>query len=168
MPRISSSRTGLDFANCRTPPSTFGRLPVSRDTSGLETAFSDTRAVPRSSLSTPALSANNRILLAEDEGPLLGILSYVLQMASYVLLRLRLPDIERPYRSPFGIPGAVVTIVIAVVTLLYQIQDTNFTKGVVWVIVWFVVAIIYFALVGRNKLILSPEEEFAMEHKAKR
>ncbi len=56
---------------------------------------------------------------------------------------------------------------IAVVTLLYQIQDPNFTKGVVWVIVWFVVAIIYFALVGRNKLILSPEEEFAMSHKSK-
>ena len=50
---------------------------------------------------------------------------------------------------------------------LYQIQDPNFTKGVVWVIVWFGVAIIYFALVGRNKLILSPEEEFAMSHKAK-
>ena len=64
-------------------------------------------------------------------------------------------------------PAAVVTIVIAVVTLLYQIQDPNFFKGVVWVIVWFVVAIIYFALVGRNKLILSPEEEFAMAHKAK-
>jgi ethanolamine permease len=53
------------------------------------------------------------------------------------------------------------------VTLLYQIQDPNFTKGVVWVIVWFVIAIIYFALVGRNKLILSPEEEFAMSHKTK-
>lgn len=59
---------------------------MSRDTSGLETAFSDTRGVPRSSLSTPALSANNRILLAEDEGPLLGILSYVLQMEGFQVL----------------------------------------------------------------------------------
>ena len=56
---------------------------------------------------------------------------------------------------------------IAVVTLLYQIQDPNFSKGVVWVIVWFAVAVVYFALVGRNKLILSPEEEFAMEHAKK-
>jgi ethanolamine permease len=32
---------------------------------------------------------------------------------------------------------------------------------------WFVVAIIYFAVVGRNRLILSPEEEFAMEQKDK-
>lgn len=97
-----------------------------------------------------------------------AMLSYIAQAVSFILLRKNQPHIERPYRSPFGIPGAVVTIVIAVVTLLYQIQDPNFTKGVVWVIVWFAIAIVYFALVGRNKLILSPEEEFAMEHKAKR
>lgn len=96
-----------------------------------------------------------------------AMLSYIAQAVSFILLRKNQPNIERPYRSPFGNAGAYVTIVIAVVTLLYQIQDPNFFKGVVWVIVWFAVAIVYFALVGRNKLILSPEEEFAMEHKAK-
>ena len=96
-----------------------------------------------------------------------AMLSYIAQAVSFILLRKNQPKIERPYRSPFGIPGAVVTIVIAVVTLLYQVQDPNFTKGVVWVIVWFAIAIVYFALVGRNKLILSPEEEFAMSHKVK-
>ena len=34
--------------------------------------------------------------------------------------------------------------------------------GVLWVAAWFAVGIVYFALVGRHKLILSPEEEFAM------
>ena len=57
-----------------------------------------------------------------------------------------------------------MTIVIGVVTLLYQVQDPNFFKGVFWVLVWFAVGIVYFALVGRHKLILSPEEEFALEH----
>ena len=52
-------------------------------------------------------------------------------------------------------------------TLLYQVQDPNFSKGVIWVIVWFAIGIVYFALIGRHKLILSPEEEFALEHKAK-
>ena len=61
----------------------------------------------------------------------------------------------------------VVTIVIALVTLFYQVQDPNFFRGVIWVIVWCVVGIIYFALIGRNKLILSPEEEFALAHRAK-
>ena len=93
--------------------------------------------------------------------------SYIAQALSFILLRRNQPNIERPYRSPFGIPGAVVTIVIALVTLIYQMQDPNFFKGVIWVIVWFAVGIVYFAAIGRHKLILSPEEEFAMEHQAK-
>jgi ethanolamine permease len=96
-----------------------------------------------------------------------AMLSYIMQAISFILLRRNQPHIERPFKSPLGIPGAVVTIVIAVVTLFYQLQDPNFFKGVIWVIAWCVVGIIYFALVGRNKLILSPEEEFAMEHAKK-
>ena len=34
--------------------------------------------------------------------------------------------------------------------------------GVLWVAAWFAVGVLYFALIGRHKLILSPEEEFAM------
>jgi len=94
------------------------------------------------------------------------MLSYILQAVSFIVLRKNYPNIERPYRSPFGIPGAVVTIVIGVVTLLYQVQDANFFYGVFWVAVWFAVAIVYFWLVGRHRLILSPEEEFAMTHQA--
>lgn len=94
-----------------------------------------------------------------------AMFSYIMQAISFILLRRRLPHIERPFRSPLGVPGAVLTIVIAVITLLYQVQDPNFTKGVLWVAVWFAVAIGYFALVGRHRLILSPEEEFAMGHR---
>src|SRR5712692_1906399 len=47
-----------------------------------------------------------------------AVLAYVLQMLSFILLRLRLPNIERPYRSPLGIAGAVGAIVIAAVTLV--------------------------------------------------
>jgi ethanolamine permease len=94
-----------------------------------------------------------------------AMLSYIAQALSFILLRRNQPNIERPYRSPFGIPGAVVTIIIAAVTLFYQLQDPNFYKGVIWVILWLAVGIAYFALIGRNKLILSPEEEFALAHK---
>ncbi|TIX81839.1 MAG: amino acid permease, partial [Mesorhizobium sp.] len=96
-----------------------------------------------------------------------AMFSYILQAVSFILLRQNQPNMERPYRSPLGVPGAVLTIVIGVVTLLYQIQDANFTKGVVWVALWFAIAIVYFGLVGRHKLILSPEEEFALEHAQK-
>ncbi|MBS1181753.1 MAG: amino acid transporter permease [Proteobacteria bacterium] len=93
-----------------------------------------------------------------------AMFSYIMQAISFILLRVNQPDIERPYRSPLGIPGAVLTVVIAVVTLYYQVQDPNFSKGVLWVAIWFAVAIAYFAIVGRHKLVLSPEEEFAMAH----
>lgn len=90
-----------------------------------------------------------------------AMFSYIAQAVSFILLRKNAPHIARPYVSPLGIPGATLTIVIAVVTLGYQVQDPNFKKGVLWVLVWFAVAIVYFALVGRHKLVLSPEEEFA-------
>jgi ethanolamine permease len=94
-----------------------------------------------------------------------AMLSYVMQALSFIVLRRLHPAIARPFRSPLGIPGAVVTILIAVVTLTYQLQDPNFNKGVVWVIVWCGVGLAYFALVGRHRLILSPEEEFALSQR---
>jgi ethanolamine permease len=89
-----------------------------------------------------------------------------MQALSFILLRRNRPQIARPFRSPLGIPGAVVTITIATVTLFYQVQDANFSKGVIWVIAWCTVGILYFAVIGRHRLILSPEEEFALEHAA--
>ncbi|MDE1158250.1 MAG: amino acid permease [Neorhizobium sp.] len=113
---------------------------------------------------------------AEEGGSIIGsvllnmavfgaMFSYIMQAISFIILRRKLPNIERPFRSPLGVPGAALTVVIALVTLFYQVQDPNFTKGVLWVVIWFAIAIVYFALVGRHRLILSPEEEFAMEHK---
>jgi ethanolamine permease len=88
--------------------------------------------------------------------------SYILQAVSFILLRVNMPHIPRPYRSPFGIAGAVVTVLIATVTLFYQLGDASYQKGIYGVIAWFAAGILYFALFGRHKLILSPEEEFAL------
>lgn len=96
-----------------------------------------------------------------------AMLSYIAQGISFILLRRNQPNIERPYVSPFGVVGAGLTIVIAVVTLFYQLADPIYRQGILGVAVWFAVFIAYFALVGRNKLILSPEEEFALEHQTK-
>jgi ethanolamine permease len=115
---------------------------------------------------TDASAAIGSILL--NMAVFAAMFSYIMQAISFIMLRRNMPGIERPFRSPLGIPGAVLTVIIAVVTLGYQVQDPNFFKGVVWVAVWFAVAIAYFALVGRHKLILSPEEEFAIEHSGKK
>ena len=92
-----------------------------------------------------------------------AMLSYLLQATSFIVLRRRLPGLDRPYRSPLGIAGAVATLVIAAVTLVFQLLDPVFAHGVLWVGVWFVLGIIWFALVGRHRLVLAPEEAFAIE-----
>ena len=91
-----------------------------------------------------------------------AMISYVMQAFSFILLRIRLPDIERPYRSPFGIPGALVTLVIAVVTIYFQVSDPAFRAPILGVALYYAITILYFALFGRHGLVLSPEEEFAL------
>ncbi|MDP4679113.1 MAG: amino acid permease, partial [Cyclobacteriaceae bacterium] len=92
-----------------------------------------------------------------------AMLSYVLQSASFLLLRKNKPNLERPYVSPLGSAGAWITIVIALATIYYQLQDPSYRTAVISAIVYLVVGLIYFAIQGRHRLILSPEEEFAME-----
>jgi ethanolamine permease len=91
-----------------------------------------------------------------------AMLSYIAQAAAFIALRSKLPNIPRPYRSPLGVPGAALTIIIALVTIGYQLADPVYRVGVIGVAIWFLIGIVYFALVGRNKLVLSPEEEFAL------
>jgi ethanolamine permease len=91
-----------------------------------------------------------------------AMFSYVMQGISYIMLRKKLPDLARPYKSPLGLAGGVITVVIAVITIFYQLKDPSYRVGVLAVAVWFAVGIAYFALVGRHKLVLSPEEAFAL------
>ena len=42
-----------------------------------------------------------------------AVLAYLLQMVSYVILRKKMPDIKRPFTSPFGVPGAVIAGLLA-------------------------------------------------------
>jgi ethanolamine permease len=91
-----------------------------------------------------------------------AMISYAFQGISFIMLRRNMPNIERPYRSPLGVPGAAVTVVIALVTLYFQLQDPVYRNGVYAAVGWYVAGILYFALVGRHRLVLSPEEEFAI------
>ena len=91
-----------------------------------------------------------------------AMISYALQGLSFILLRRKMPNIERPYRSPLGIPGAAATVAIALVTLYFQLQDPAYRAGVYVALGWYVAGIVYFAAIGRHRLVLSPEEEFAL------
>ncbi len=91
-----------------------------------------------------------------------AVISYSMQMFSFILLRRKMPNIERPYRSPVGVFGAGLAAIIALISLVALFLNDVYLPGVYGVAIWFVLGILYFGLSGRNKLVLSPEEEFAM------
>jgi ethanolamine permease len=91
-----------------------------------------------------------------------AVISYAIQCLSFILLRRKLPNIERPYRSLVGIPGAAIAGIIAVVALISLYSNSDYRPGVYGTLIYFVFGIAYFAIAGRHRLVLSPEEEFAL------
>ncbi len=91
-----------------------------------------------------------------------AVISYAMQCFSFIILRRKFPNIERPYRSPVGVPGAAIASVIAIVSLVAMFWNDDYRAGVYGVAIFYLVALAYFALVGRHRLVLSPEEEFAL------
>ncbi len=97
-----------------------------------------------------------------------AVLAYILQMASFIVLRVRFPRIERPYVSPLGIVGAAVAAIIAGLTLLTLFRNPDYNKGVIGAAVWFLLGLAYYAGYGRHRLVLAPEEESAFRHRRER
>jgi ethanolamine permease len=91
-----------------------------------------------------------------------AVISYAMQCLSFILLRRKLPNIERPYRSPVGTWGAGFAGVIAVISLISLYSNTDYRPGVYGTLIYFVLGVLYFAIAGRHRLVLSPEEEFAL------
>ncbi len=87
-------------------------------------------------------------------------ISYVLMTVSHIVLRVKEPDLERPYRTPGGIVTTGIALVLAVVAviagLLVDPRVILVTAGV------FALAIAYFGLYSRHHIVQgAPEEEFA-------
>lgn len=91
-----------------------------------------------------------------------AVISYIMQMVSFVLLRMKLPNIARPYRSKWGVPGAVIAGLLAATSLVAIFLNEAYRPGVYGVAIYYVLGVLYFAVAGRNRLVLSPEEEFAL------
>jgi ethanolamine permease len=92
-----------------------------------------------------------------------AMISYACQGLSFIVLRARMPQLPRPYRSPLGSAGAWFSVLVALWTMYYQLQDAAYVRGVYATLVWYAAGLSYFALIGRHRLILSPEEQFARE-----
>ncbi|MFC9433332.1 ethanolamine permease [Nocardia sp. NPDC057030] len=88
-------------------------------------------------------------------------LSYVLMMVSHIVLRVREPNMPRPYRTPGGIATTAFALVLACAAVLatFLVDPVAAT----WTLVAFCACMAYFGLYSRHRLVAnSPDEEFAM------
>ncbi len=116
-------------------------------------------AIAYGSEEQPFVNAANALLLIAVFG---AVISYLLQMVAFLLLRRKFPSVSRPYRSPVGIIGALIAGIISLVTLILMPFNSDYRAVVIWVAVVYVVGLALFALFGRKRLVLSPEEEYAI------
>lgn len=91
-----------------------------------------------------------------------AVLAYMLQMASFVLLRRKFPTAKRPYVSPTGVWGAVVAFVIAAITFVGVLLNPDYRAAIIAIAVLYAIGLLVFGLYGRHRLVLSPEEEYAV------
>jgi len=87
-------------------------------------------------------------------------ISYALMTLSHILLRLREPDLPRPYRTPGGTFTAgtafILSLIAFVSTFLVNLD------AALWSALFYLILIGYFALYSRHHLVAqAPEEEFA-------
>jgi len=107
----------------------------------------------------PYVNAANALLLIAVFG---AVIAYILQMVSFLILRRKFANAERPYRSPVGLWGALVAGVIALLTLVLMPFNSDYRAVIIWVAIVYVIGLVLFAIFGRKRLVLSPEEEYAV------
>jgi ethanolamine permease len=91
-----------------------------------------------------------------------AVIAYTLQMLSFVILRRKFPNANRPYRSPWGVTGAVIAGAVSVLIFFGFFINEPARPAIVAIAIVYVVILIGFALYFRHRLVLSPEEEYAL------
>lgn len=91
-----------------------------------------------------------------------AVFAYLMQMISFILLRRRFPNASRPYRSPWGIPGAVIAAVISAAIFVGLLVQEPYRIAIIAIVAVYILILIGFAVYGRHRLVLSPEEEYAL------
>jgi len=92
-----------------------------------------------------------------------AMISYVMQCLAFVILRRRHPDMERPFKSPLGIAGAIVALIIALATLVFMFMNEAYRPGVIGAAIWYLTGLMWFGFYARKRIVLAPEEQFAID-----
>jgi ethanolamine permease len=90
-----------------------------------------------------------------------ALLSYIGSFVAYIGLRIKIPHLNRPFKSPVGIPGAIIGIIICLVAIVSCCIYTEIFRTVFWFIgAQIVLTIPYYIFYGRHALRLTPERLF--------
>lgn len=87
--------------------------------------------------------------------------SYALMSLSHILLRIKQPELARPYKTPGGVITSSISLVLSLIAMtgVYAFDPSAFfmTMGL------FLIGGVYYGLYSRNKLVAATaEDEFAM------
>lgn len=91
-----------------------------------------------------------------------AVLAYFLQMVSFIILRRKFPNAARPYKSPWGLPGAYIAAGIALLVFIGTLLNEAFRPAIIAIVIVYAILLLGFALYARKQLVLSPEEEYAL------
>lgn len=91
-----------------------------------------------------------------------AVVSYLMQMIAFVVLRRRFRNAVRPYKSPTGVAGAVVAGIISLAIFIAFLFNPGYQIAIAAIAVVYIIGLIAFALYGRTRLVLAPEEEYAL------
>lgn len=92
-------------------------------------------------------------------------ISYALMSLSHILLRVKNPNMTRPYKTPGGVVTSGIAFVLSLVALtgVYAFDPRAFT----YTIILYIVGALYFFLYSKNHLVAkTAQEEFAMLERA--
>ncbi|KAL8004776.1 putative amino acid/polyamine transporter I [Plasmopara halstedii] len=91
---------------------------------------------------------------------LIGALtSYTIQLISFINLRIKEPSRQRPYRSPFGVPGAIVSILLCfagMVSIIYSgTSNYEFLASILVASIYFAIGAVYYFTHVRSRIEVS-------------
>jgi ethanolamine permease len=123
------------------------------------------RKTPYLALIVPGTIGFLLAAITEDGALLINIavfgatVSYVLMMLSHILLRVREPELDRPYRTPGGVGTTGVALLLALTAVVATFFVDQRAAGITALI--FLAALAYFWFYSRHRLVANaPEEEF--------
>ncbi|WP_299728669.1 ethanolamine permease [uncultured Endozoicomonas sp.] len=128
------------------------------------------RKVPAMALVIPGIIGF--LLSLTGEGDLLitmavfgATISYAMMTLSHIILRVKEPDLERPYKTPGGTLTSGIAFLLSIVAFIATFVVSK--EAAFWSAVFYAIMIAYFAFYSRHHLVAkAPEEEFEAIAKA--